>query len=59
MGSEVTARVVPRRALLNVIPGRHAVANPESMTTDREYGFRAPACGRPRNDAIVFLDAAS
>jgi hypothetical protein len=40
-----------------VIPGRRAAASPESITTvladqitTREYGFRAPAFGRPRND---------
>jgi hypothetical protein len=26
-----------------VIPGRRAAANPESINTDREYGFRARA----------------
>ena len=36
-----------------VIPGRHAVANPEPMTTDLGYGFQAlafhalAALGRP------------
>jgi hypothetical protein len=33
-----------------VIPGRHEVANPESITPIRGYGFRACACGASRND---------
>jgi hypothetical protein len=44
-----------------VIPGRREAANPESMTTDAEYGFRVRAhsasktrvnalMGVPRND---------
>lgn len=33
-----------------VIPGRAESADPESITTAREYGFRIPAFGRPRND---------
>ena len=51
-----------RKILSVVIPGRRAAANPESITTDQEYGFRvrAGAChraglwpdpvGAPRND---------
>jgi len=34
----------------SVIPGRAGGAGPESITTTREYGFRVPAFGRPRND---------
>ena len=33
-----------------VIPGRRAAANPESIITDREYGFRVRAFGASRND---------
>jgi hypothetical protein len=33
-----------------VIPGRPKGPGPESITKAREYGFRAPAFGRPRND---------
>ena len=33
-----------------VIPGRRAAANPESITTRGGYGFRAPPFGRSRND---------
>src|SRR5262249_50846894 len=36
-----------------VIPGRRAAANPESITTAGDYGFRAPAFGRPRNDKPI------
>jgi hypothetical protein len=32
------------------IPGRDEVANPESITTDREYGSRARHGAAPRND---------
>jgi hypothetical protein len=51
-----------RRRMFGVIPGRHEVASPESITTAAEYGLRAPrgACARtarsadpsarPRND---------
>ena len=35
---------------LAVIPDCRAAASPESITTVREYGFRAPRCARPRND---------
>jgi hypothetical protein len=42
----------------SVIPGRGEAASPESIATGLsdqlatgEYGFRAPAFGRPRNDA--------
>ena len=48
-----------RRPKHGVIPGRRAAASPESITTGlsaqiqtREFGFRAPAFGRPRNDAL-------
>jgi hypothetical protein len=34
-----------------VIPGRRKAAGPESITTNRDYGFRARAFGAPRNDA--------
>ena len=44
-----------------VIPGRREAASPESINTDpsdpittQEYGFRAPAFGRPRNDGCGF-----
>ena len=33
-----------------VIPGRHEVASPESITTTRDYGFRARPYGPSRND---------
>jgi hypothetical protein len=33
-----------------VIPGRRVAASPESTTTVSDYGFRARACGAPRND---------
>jgi hypothetical protein len=33
-----------------VIPGRRVAENPESITTDRDYGFRACAFGASRND---------
>jgi hypothetical protein len=49
-----------------VIPGRRAAASPESITTNtsdkitaRDYGFRAPACGRPRNDRQRIAEEAS
>jgi hypothetical protein len=35
-----------------VIPGRREAANPESITTAAEDGFRVPAFGRPRNDSV-------
>jgi hypothetical protein len=38
-----------------VIPGRHAVASPESITTDRGYGFRVSAFGLARNDGLVIV----
>ena len=31
-------------------PMTSSAASPESITTVREYGFRAPRCTRPRND---------
>jgi len=34
-----------------VIPGRREAASPESIFTDRGYGFRAHAFGVSRNDA--------
>jgi hypothetical protein len=33
-----------------VIPGRREAPGPESIFTDRGYGFRARAFGAPRND---------
>jgi molybdate transport system substrate-binding protein len=34
----------------SVIPGRRIAASPESISSDRDYGFRARAFGAPRND---------
>jgi hypothetical protein len=34
-----------------IIPGRREAASPESILPGGGYGFRAPAFGRPRNDA--------
>jgi molybdate transport system substrate-binding protein len=34
----------------SVIPGRRTAASPESISSDRDYGFRARAFGAPRND---------
>ena len=48
-----------RKHLMLVIPGRHAVANPEPMTTDLGYGFQAlafralAALGRPDEAAAL------
>ena len=39
-----------------VIPGRREAASPESITTAREYGFRARAFGAPRNDDGVLFN---
>jgi hypothetical protein len=36
-----------------VIPGRREAANPESIITDRGYGFRARAVGASRNDELL------
>jgi hypothetical protein len=36
---------------VTVIPGRRAAASPESIFTNRGYGFRARAFGASRNDA--------
>jgi hypothetical protein len=36
-----------------VIPGRAEGANPESIRRSRDYRFRAPAFGRPRNDELT------
>jgi hypothetical protein len=33
-----------------VIPGRREAANPESINTNRGYGFRGRPCGPSRND---------
>jgi hypothetical protein len=33
-----------------VIPGRAEGASPESMSTNREYGFRVRRYAAPRND---------
>jgi hypothetical protein len=38
-----------------VIPGRPAGPGPESTTTNRDYGFRAPRPARPRNDAVAIV----
>jgi hypothetical protein len=38
------------RYLRAVIPGRREAASPESISTTRGCGFRAPRCARPRND---------
>jgi hypothetical protein len=40
---------------LVVIPGRSEATSPESITTDREYGFRACAFGASRNDESCYL----
>ena len=47
-----------------VIPGRRAAASPESIATSLssqtnagEYGFRAPAFGRPRNDRLRSVES--
>ena len=40
-----------------VIPGRPAGPDPESITTNRAYGFRAPHFARPRNDAVALVFA--
>jgi hypothetical protein len=47
-----------------VIPRRRAAASPESITPGlsaqtnvAEYGFRAPAFGRPRNDALQIVES--
>jgi error-prone DNA polymerase len=39
-------------ALASVIPGRPEGSGPESITSDREYGFRARAFSAPRNDEV-------
>ncbi|TMJ01912.1 MAG: twin-arginine translocation pathway signal [Alphaproteobacteria bacterium] len=36
-----------------VIPGRPTGPGPESITTKRAFGFRAPRFARPRNDVIA------
>ncbi len=41
-----------QRSLNLVIPGRDEVANPESITTSRGYGFRAWPFGPSRNDGL-------
>jgi len=38
------------KAYFLVIPGRAEGANPESITTAAEYGFRARRSAAPRND---------
>jgi hypothetical protein len=38
-----------------VIPGRREAANPESINTDRDYGFRARPFGPSRNDEWASL----
>ena len=40
-----------------VIPGRPAGPGPESITTNRDYGFRAPRFARPRNDTVAIAFA--
>ena len=39
-----------RHRIPRVIAGRREAASPKSICTDRDYGFRAPRCARPRND---------
>ncbi len=48
----------------NVVPGRREAASPEPITTNlsdkiatQAYGFRAPAFGRPRNDALRIAES--
>src|SRR5262249_25048263 len=56
VGSQADAPA--RRALmLHVIPGRPIGPGPESITTNRDYGFRAPRFARPRNDVIAIACA--
>jgi hypothetical protein len=50
----------------SVVPGRREAASPEPITpgfsdqsTTGEYGFRAPAFGRPRNDGCGLWNARS
>jgi len=49
----VAARAVADKASgPAVIPGRRIAASAESITPVSDYGFRAPAFGRPRNDGV-------
>ncbi len=48
----------------NVVPERREAASPEPINTNfsdriatQEYGFRAPAFGRPRNDALRMAES--
>ena len=49
-----------------VIPRTREAASPESIATNasdklttQDYGFRAPACGRPRNNRLRIAEQAS
>ncbi len=41
---------------ISVMPGRHEVANPDSIITDGRYGFRARGHkATPRNDGVILV----
>jgi hypothetical protein len=57
------ARSSKQRPKHGVVPGPAAGRSPGTITpilsnqlTSREYGFRAPACGRPRNDGLRIVE---